>query len=200
MQKKSWFRWGQNCWNSWSDSVWLCIFYFPLCTSKGIKDPFELKSMGLAHWSSLVSLCQSFSLSLPLPLLFRLIPWSMEAPSVLLSAWVSKTQSGRRSAPSLPQETGRAPVASVNRANFLSRSFIGFLCKPRNICLFLSSIFLSSTFFPYLCLNQSLILFLLRVSLDPAGAGPRQFYVYSNLFCQTNWPASWKTCMQVRKQ
>ena len=63
-------------------------------------------------------------------------------------------------------------MASVNRANFLSRSFIGFLCKPRNICLFLSSIFLSSTFFPYLCLNQSLILFLLRVSLDPAGAGP----------------------------
>ena len=28
-------------------------------------------------------------------------------------------------------------MASVNRANFLSRSFIGSLCKPRNISLFL---------------------------------------------------------------
>ena len=60
---------------------------------------------------------------------------------------------------------------SVNRANFLSQSFIGFLCKPRNTSLFLSSIFLSSKFFPYLSLNQSLKPFLLRVSLDPAGAG-----------------------------
>ena len=48
---------------------------------------------------------------------------------------------GRRS--SFPQETRRAPVASVNRANSLSRGFIGFLCKPRNISLFLSSIPLS---------------------------------------------------------
>ena len=138
--------------------------------------------MGLAHWSSLVSLCQSFSLSLPLPLLFRLIPWSMEAPSVLLSAWVSKTQRGRRSAPSLPQETGRAPVASVNRANFLSQSFIGFLCKPRNISLFLSSIFLSSTFFPHLSLNQSRMPFLLWVSLDPVGARPWQVITNRDLY------------------
>ena len=60
-------------------------------------------------------------------------------------------------------------MACVKRANFLSRSFIGFLCKPRNISLFLSSIFLSSTFFPSLSLNQSPMPFLLRVSLDPAG-------------------------------
>ena len=65
-------------------------------------------------------------------------------------------------------------MASVKRANFLSRSFIGSLGKPRNISLFLSFIFLSSTFFPYLSLNQSPMLFLLRVSLDPAGAGPWQ--------------------------
>ena len=65
-------------------------------------------------------------------------------------------------------------MASVNRANFLSQSFIGFLCKPRNISLFLSSIFLSSTFFPYLSLNQSPTLFFLRISLDPVGAGPWQ--------------------------
>ena len=129
--------------------------------------------MGLAHWSSLVSPCQSFSLSLPL-LFFRLIPWSIEASCVHLSARVSKTWTGRCSASSLPWETRRAPVASVNRANSLSWSFIGFLCKPRNISLFLSSIFLSSTLFPYLSLNRSPTLFFFRVPIDPAGAGPWQ--------------------------
>ena len=114
----------------------------------------------------------SITFSLPLPLFFGLIPWSIEALCVYLSARVSKTPTGRRSASSLPWETRRAPVASVNRANFLSQSFIGSLCKPRNISLFLSSIFLSSAFFPYLSLNQSPMPFLLRVSLDPAGAGP----------------------------
>ena len=105
--------------------------------------------MGLTHRSSLVSPRQSFSLSFSL-LFFRLIPWNMEAPCVHLSAQVSKTWMGRRSASSLPRETGRAPVASMNRANALSWSFIGFLRKPRNISLFLSSIFLSTIFFPYL--------------------------------------------------
>ena len=46
-------------------------------------------------------------------------------------------------------------MASVNRANSLSWGFIGFLCKSKNISLFLSSIFLSTTFFPYLPLNHS---------------------------------------------
>ena len=113
-----------------------------------------------------------FSLSLS-PSFFRLISWSIEAPCVHLSARVSKTWTGRRSASSLPWETGKAPVASVNRANFLSRSFIGFLCKPRNISLCLSSIFLSTIFFPYLCLNHPPTPFFLQVPLDPAGARPR---------------------------
>ena len=39
--------------------------------------------------TELVTLCFSFFLSLTL--FFRLIPWSMEAPCVHLSAWVSKT-------------------------------------------------------------------------------------------------------------
>ena len=88
---------------------------------------------------------------------------------------------GSHSASSLPRETRKAPVASVNRANFLSRSFIGFLCKPRNISLFLSSVFLSSTFFPYLSLNQSPTPSLLQVSLDPAGAGPQQNTTHMSL-------------------
>ena len=126
--------------------------------------------MGLA-WRSLVTPCFSFFLFFSLTFFFRLIPWSIEAPCVHLSTWVSKTWTGRRSASSLPRETGKAPVASVNRAN-LSRSFIGFLCKPRNISLFLSSIFLCTIFFPYLSLNQLPTPFFLQVPLDPVGAGP----------------------------
>ena len=77
---------------------------------------------------------------------------------------------------SLPRGTGKASVASVNRANFLFQSFIGFLCKPRNISLFLSSVFLSTIFFPYLSLNHPLTPFFLQVPLDPAGAGPGQLF------------------------
>ena len=47
-------------------------------------------------------------------------------------------------------------MASVNRVNFLSQSSIGFLCKPRNISLILSSIFSSIIFFPYVSLNEYL--------------------------------------------
>ena len=143
-----------------------------------MKVPFKNKAIGPRSLKQL-GLPMSIILSLHLPLFFRLIPWSIEAPCIHLSARVS-------SASSLPQETRRAPVASVNRTNFFSGSFIGFLCKPRNISLFLDSIFLSSTFFPYLSLNQSLMPFLLPVSLDLAGAGPRQvtniFSVYWPLF------------------
>ena len=57
----------------------------------------------------------------------------------------------------------------VDGASLLSRDFIDFLCKPRNISLFLSSIPLSFIHSP--------TPFLLRVPLDPAGAGPQQFYV-----------------------
>ena len=130
--------------------------------------------MGLA-WRSLVTPCfPFFSFFFSLTFFFRLIPWNTEALCVHFSARVSKTWTGRRSASLLPRETGKTPVASVKRANFLSRSFIGFLCKPRSISLFLASIFLTTIFFPYLSLNQSPTLFLLRVSLDPAGAGPWQ--------------------------
>ena len=45
------------------------------------------------------------------------------------------------------------PAAYVNGASPLSWGFIDFLCKPRNISLFLASIFLSATFFLYLSLN-----------------------------------------------
>ena len=113
------------------------------------------------------------SLSLSLSLFFRLIPWSIEAPCIHLSARVSKIWEGRRSASSLPRENGRAPVASVNRANFLSWSFIvnqGISASFSPLFSYLQHSYLS------LSLNQSQspTPFLLRVSPDPAGAGPRR--------------------------
>ena len=126
-----------------------CIFHFPLCTSQGIKVPFDYKSKGLAHWS-LVTMGLSFFLSL---ILFsRLNPWSTVALCVQFPAWASKTWMGRCSASSLSSETGRVLAAYVNRASPLSWGFIGFLCKPQNISLFLSSIFSTALFFPNLSL------------------------------------------------
>ena len=112
--------------NVWADSVWLCIFNFPLCTSKGIKDPFENKNNGpclkkLGHPVFFFFLFFSLLLSF-----FRLIPWSIEAPCVHLSARVSKTWTGRRFASSLPWEIGKAPVASVNRQTFCLEVLLAF--------------------------------------------------------------------------
>ena len=142
---------------------------FPSMYKTRYKSTFKNKAIG----PRLKKLGHPVFFFFSLTFFFRLIPWNTEALCVHFSARVSKTWTGRRSASLLPRETGKTPVASVNRANFLSRSVIGFLCKPRNISLFLSSIFLSSTFFPYLSLNQSPTLFFLQVPLDPAGAGPR---------------------------
>ena len=61
-------------------TLWLCIFHLPLCTSQGIKVPFENKVMGLVHWS-LVSPCHSF-----------FFPFPSYSLSVLLSGWLLGTQ------------------------------------------------------------------------------------------------------------
>ena len=55
-----------------------CIFHFPLCTSKGIKHPFENKNIGPCSPKQL-GLPVSIIFSLSLLLFFRLIPWSIEA-------------------------------------------------------------------------------------------------------------------------
>ena len=60
-------------------TVWLCIFHFPLCTSQGIKVPFENKVMGLTH-RSLVSPCGSF------------FPFPSFSFSVLPSGWLLGAQ------------------------------------------------------------------------------------------------------------
>ena len=130
---------------------------FPSVYKSRYKSPFlKIKLWALLTeeaWSPRVFLFFFLSLTL----FFRLIPWSIEALCIHLSAWASKTWTGRRSVSSLPRETGRVPAASVNRVSPLSWSFISFLCKPRNISLFLSSIFLSATFFLYVSLNHLLM-------------------------------------------
>ena len=97
----------------WADSVWPCIFHFPLCTKKVYKFHLKIKlwiSLIKAAWSPCVN---HFP---PLTLSFRLVPiWSTEIRCVYLFAWVSKTWSGRHPAPRLPRETGRAPAASCRR-------------------------------------------------------------------------------------
>ena len=64
-------------------------FISPLCTSEGIKDPFENKNNGprLKKLGHPVFFFFSF---FSLTFFFRLISWSIEAPCVHLSARVSK--------------------------------------------------------------------------------------------------------------
>ena len=66
-------------------------------------------------------------------------------------------------------------MAYVEGASHLFRDFIDVLCNPRNISLFsplFSPLHYSLLFFP-LSFIHSPTRFLLRISLDPAGAGPR---------------------------
>ena len=88
----------------------------------------------LKHLCSIRALVPVSSLSSP-PLFFRLILWSAEALWVHFPAWASKTLSRRRSVPS-PHWEGTWGLREQSKPRV--RDFIGFLCKPRNISLFLS--------------------------------------------------------------
>ena len=79
----------------------------------------------------------SCSLTLSVPVSFRLIPWSAEALWVHFPAQASKTLSRRCSAPS-PHREGAWGLREQSKPH--ARGFIGFLRKPRNISLFLSSL------------------------------------------------------------
>ena len=125
----------------------------------------------------------SFFLSLSLSSFFRLTPWNTEALWVHFFAQASKTQSRRHSVSS-PHREGAWGLREQNKSRL--RGYIGFLCKPRNISLFLSSLFFLLYFLiirPRIIRFQSIIRpvsslslmpFILRVPLDPAGAGPWQ--------------------------
>ena len=120
---------------------WLCIFYFEKCVTQSIKVPFENKAADPTS-PELWSLCFSFFFSLS-PFFFRLTPWSTEALWVHFFAWASKTQWGRCSASS-PHWEGAWGLRE--RSKSCVRAFIGFLCKPRNISLFLAPLFFLFTF------------------------------------------------------
>ena len=125
----------------------------------------------------------SFFLSLSLSSFFRLTPWNTEALWVHFFAQASKTHSRRHSVSS-PHREGAWGLREQNKSRL--RGSIGFLCKPRNISLFLSSLFFLLYFlivWPQTIRFQSIIRpvsslsttpSILRVPLDPAGAGPRQ--------------------------
>ena len=157
---------------------WLCIFYFEKCVTQSIKIPFENKAADPTS-PELWSLYLSFSFSFPF---FRLNPWSTEALWVHFFAWASKTRSGRRFVSS-PHQEGTWGLCEQSKSH--ARGFIGFLCKPRNISLFLAPLFFLFTFCFYFwprttsyqsiirpVSSLSLMPFILRVPLDPAGAGP----------------------------
>ena len=124
----------------WADSAWLCIFHFWKCVTQGIKAPFENKAADPFHLSW-VSLCHSFSLS----------PFfqadSLEHRGSLSSLFCPGfedpieevlciyTLERRRSVSSLHRE-GTCGLREQSKSHV--RGFIGFLCKPRNISLFLS--------------------------------------------------------------
>ena len=136
----------------------------------------------------------SLSFFLSLALFFRLIPWSIEALCVHLSAQASKTQMGRCSASSLPRETGKALVASVNRTSLLSWGFISSLCKQRNISFYS---FLSHSFISFI---HSPISSILRVSLDSAEAGPRHLVniIMSKYFKVHTGACQLKLCWELQ--
>ena len=116
----------------WADSAWPCIFHFWKCVTQGIKAPFENKAADPVLPK--LSLPLSFFLSLSLSL-FRLIPWSAEALWVHFPAQASKTLSRKHSAFS-PHREGTCGLREQSKSRVWG--FIGFLCKPRNISLFLS--------------------------------------------------------------
>ena len=90
----------------------------------------------LKHLCSIRALVPvSCFLSLSLSLFFRLIPWSAEALWVHFPARASKTLLRRHSVPSTHRE---GTWGLCEQSKPCVRGFIGFLCKPRNISLFIS--------------------------------------------------------------
>ena len=130
-----------------ADPAWLCIIHWSLCITKSIKAFLENKGR------------TSFSeIWLPLCLLFFFcfsgwIPiWNIKAHRVYLFAWASKTH--MRGSPmwgTLRYSSG-CLWPYVDGVSPFSLDFIDFLCKPRNISLFLSYIFPTAIFLLYLSL------------------------------------------------
>ena len=106
-----------------------------------------LNKTPLLHQSLGPHVFPSFLLSLS----FRLILWSTGTRCAHSPAQASKTLLRRRTVPSPPREGARC---LHERRKPCIKDFIGFLCKPRNISLFLS------------------LFYFLIVDSGPPGSGP----------------------------
>ena len=147
--------------------------------------------MGLAHWRSLVTLCLSFFLSLSYSL-FQADP--LEHRGSLRSLICLGFQDMNGKALCIFTPSGKASVASVNRASPLSQGFISFLCKQRNISFYS---FLSHSFISFI---HSPISSILRVSLDSAEAGPRHLVniIMSKYFKVHTGACQLKLCWELQ--
>ena len=124
---------GQDCWPCMT-------LHLPLFSMYNLRYKSSFWKKSCRPCSPKLGLLVSFFPSLSL-FVFRLIPWSAEALWVHFLARASKTLLRRCSAPS-PHREGAWGLCEQG----LCRGFTGFLCKPRNINLFLSSAFLTAIF------------------------------------------------------
>ena len=151
----------------WADSAFsLCSMYNSGYKSSLWKYSDGPRSLKLGSPMSILS----FSLTL----FFRLIPWSTGARCVHLSAWTSKTWTGRRFASSLPREIGRAPAAYVNGASPLYWGFIDFVSTKEYQSL--SFLYFSSLLIPsislYISINFSRLAVHIRIPWIQPGLDP----------------------------
>ena len=107
--------------------------------------------MGQFH-ESLVPSCQFF-----LSLLLSFAGWSPGAQELAAFSFLPGLlrSTCERALGGAPSAIQAGACGLREQCKSLVWSYIGFLHKPRNICLFLSSIFLTATFFLYLSLNLS---------------------------------------------
>ena len=130
--------------------AWLCISHY--VKLRVYNHLLKIKLWGFC--TSVASLMSIISLFLPLPpSLFQADPLEHRGslPSLFCPGfWDPREREPKAGHPLLLK---RVPVAYVNRASLLSWDFISFLCKPRNISLFLSSIFLTVFLSLYISLS-----------------------------------------------
>ena len=114
---------------------------------------------------------------------FRLVPiWSTEVRCVYLFAL--EALNGKAPCVFTPSGDWKGAWAYIDGASLLSQDFIDFLCKARNISLFsplfspphYSLLFFPPSFIPFLLHPPTSSI--LRISLDSAEAGPRQWTLY----------------------
>ena len=134
-----------------ADPSWLCIFrYVKLRIYKHL---LKIQLWGFLHKSDLPNV-NSFSLSPFHSLSFSGYSlWRQRLYAfTFLPRLLRPTQEGAQGGVNSTIQVG-TPVAYENRASLLSWDFISYLCKPRNISLFLSFNFLMALLPPSITLS-----------------------------------------------